>query len=54
MANKNQVPLPVGAAEEVNMKKVMGTDVSNKEQRKADWAIIKEMGRYIWPKVSIL
>ena len=24
--------------------------VSNKEQRKADWAIIKEMARYLWPK----
>lgn len=26
--------------------------VSNKEQRKADWAIMKEMTRYLWPKVS--
>ncbi|KAI4126185.1 MAG: hypothetical protein LQ338_003884 [Usnochroma carphineum] len=25
--------------------------VSNKEQRKADWAIIKEMAQYLWPKV---
>lgn len=25
--------------------------VSNKEQRKADWAIIREMSRYLWPKV---
>ena len=24
--------------------------VSNKEQRKADWAIIKDMARYLWPK----
>ncbi|KAL8953620.1 MAG: hypothetical protein Q9222_000546 [Ikaeria aurantiellina] len=24
--------------------------VSNKEQRKADWAIIKEMAQYLWPK----
>lgn len=24
--------------------------VSNKEQRKADWAILKEMSRYLWPK----
>ncbi|KAK0517461.1 hypothetical protein JMJ35_000616 [Cladonia borealis] len=24
--------------------------VSNKEQRKADWAIMKEMARYLWPK----
>ncbi|KAI9676941.1 MAG: Iron-sulfur clusters transporter atm1, mitochondrial [Caeruleum heppii] len=25
--------------------------LSNKDQRKADWAIIKEMSRYLWPKV---
>ena len=25
--------------------------VSNKEQRRADWIIIKEMAKYIWPKV---
>ena len=25
--------------------------VSNKEQRRADWAIIKEMAQYLWPKV---
>ena len=25
--------------------------VSNKEQRKADWAIMKEMIQYLWPKV---
>ncbi|KAL9530829.1 Iron-sulfur clusters transporter [Sphaerulina musiva] len=24
--------------------------VSNKEQRKADWAIIKDMSKYLWPK----
>ena len=27
--------------------------VSNKEQRKADWAIMKEMARYLWPKVLL-
>lgn len=26
--------------------------VSNKEQRRADWAIMKEMARYLWPKVA--
>ena len=26
--------------------------VSNKEQRKADWAIIREMSTYLWPKVQ--
>ncbi|KAH0542076.1 Iron-sulfur clusters transporter atm1, mitochondrial [Glutinoglossum americanum] len=25
--------------------------LTNKEQRKADWAIMKEMARYLWPKV---
>jgi ATP-binding cassette subfamily B (MDR/TAP) protein 7 len=25
-------------------------DLSNKEQRKADWTIIKEMTKYLWPK----
>lgn len=25
--------------------------VGNKEQRKADWAIMKEMAKYLWPKV---
>jgi len=24
--------------------------VSNKQQRKADWAIIKDMVQYLWPK----
>ncbi|KAB8345834.1 hypothetical protein FH972_022889 [Carpinus fangiana] len=27
--------------------------VSNQEQRKADWAIIKEMSRYLWPKDNL-
>lgn len=26
--------------------------VSNKEQRKADWAIMKEMTKYLWPQVD--
>jgi ATP-binding cassette subfamily B (MDR/TAP) protein 7 len=28
------------------------TSVANKEQRKADWAIMKEMAKYLWPKVN--
>jgi hypothetical protein len=28
------------------------TVVSTAQQRKADWAIIKEMSQYIWPKVK--
>lgn len=27
-------------------------ELSTKEQRKADWAIMKEMAKYLWPKVS--
>jgi len=26
--------------------------LSTKEQRKTDWAIMKEMAKYLWPKVS--
>jgi len=26
--------------------------LSTKEQRKEDWAIMKEMAKYLWPKVS--
>lgn len=27
--------------------------VANKEQRKADWAIMREMAKYLWPKVCL-
>jgi ATP-binding cassette subfamily B (MDR/TAP) protein 7 len=27
--------------------------LSNKEQRKADWAIMKEMSKYLWPKDNL-
>lgn len=27
-------------------------NASDKEQRRADWAIMKEMSRYLWPKVG--
>lgn len=30
---------------------VAGRTISNKDQRKADWTIMKEMSRYLWPKV---
>jgi ABC transporter ATM len=26
--------------------------VTTKEQRKADWEIMKEMAKYLWPKVQ--
>ncbi|KAL8844333.1 MAG: hypothetical protein Q9176_001243 [Flavoplaca citrina] len=41
-ATVNQVPNTDGLLSEQT--------VSNKEQRKADWAIIKEMSQYLWPK----
>lgn len=28
--------------------------ITAQQQRKADWGIIKEMGKYIWPKVESL
>lgn len=28
------------------------TTVTSKEQRKVDWAIMKEMAKYLWPKVG--
>jgi ABC transporter ATM len=28
--------------------------LTNQEQRKVDWAIMKEMARYLWPKVLVL
>ena len=43
-ATVNQVPNTDGLLSEQT--------VSNKEQRKADWAIIKEMSQYLWPKVG--
>ena len=30
-----------------------GQSVSNNEQRKADWAILKEMSKYLWPSVCL-
>lgn len=28
-------------------------ELTTKEQRKADWGIIKEMSKYLWPKVGV-
>lgn len=28
-------------------------ELTTQEQRKADWGIIKEMSRYLWPKVGV-
>jgi ATP-binding cassette subfamily B (MDR/TAP) protein 7 len=47
-----QPPKPAAAAG-ANKQDVLlaETTVSNAEQRKADWAILKEMTQYLWPKV---
>lgn len=43
----------VGFSEAPNKDSLLAEqNVSNKEQRKADWAIMKEMSRYLWPKVG--
>jgi len=48
-------PLPVGrtaeAAQDANLQSK--TDLSKKEQRQIDFAIMKEMVRYLWPKGEI-
>jgi ABC transporter ATM len=60
---KTADPIPTPASASVNPPKdsrnattakkdlLSETTVANKEQRKADWAIIKEMAKYLWPKV---
>lgn len=44
---KPATPIPAGPQDPLLAEKT----VSNQEQRKADWAIIKEMSVYLWPKV---
>ena len=43
-----QTEKPAGPAKTDNF--MAEQTVSNKEQRKADWAIIKDMAQYLWPK----
>ena len=43
-----QVEKAIGPAKQDSL--LSEQTVSNKEQRKADWAIIKDMARYLWPK----
>lgn len=61
--SKTTNPIPTQASASVNPPKdarnattakkdlLSETTLANKEQRKADWAIIKEMAKYLWPKV---
>ena len=48
---KSQAPRPEDAPKTDAL--LAEQTVSNKEQRKADWAIIKEMSTYLWPKDDI-
>lgn len=42
-------------AEASNPKELLSeSDKAAKEQRKADWAIMREMAKYLWPKVPCL
>lgn len=48
------VPSSVGAsAPRGNNDPLAAVDKSASEQRKADWAIIREMSRYLWPKDNL-
>jgi ATP-binding cassette subfamily B (MDR/TAP) protein 7 len=47
-----EVP-PAAAAPSPRKDPLALDDKTNKEQRKADWAIIREMARYLWPRDSL-
>ncbi|XHG01587.1 Iron-sulfur clusters transporter atm1, mitochondrial, variant 2 [Aspergillus wentii] len=52
-ANANVTPNPKDTQNATAAKKkdlLSETTVGNKEQRKADWAIMREMAKYLWPK----
>lgn len=54
LANANIIPKPEdsGNAKTPPKKDLLSEPIAaNKEQRKADWAIMKEMAKYLWPKV---
>lgn len=46
----NAAPAPAAAAAAKRDTLLAEQSLSNKEQRKADWAIIREMSHYLWPK----
>jgi hypothetical protein len=47
--------VPAAASSEATNKNALLSEamVSNAEQRKADWAIMKEMTQYLWPKAFL-
>ncbi|KKY14602.1 putative abc iron exporter [Phaeomoniella chlamydospora] len=49
-----QTPPAAKPAQATASSNVLNTgDISNKDQRKADWAIMKEMAKYLWPKGEV-
>ena len=49
------IPRAAGAAAATKASAMLGElNLSPREQRKADWGIIKEMSTYLWPKVGFL
>lgn len=53
LANSNIVPkLEAGKAKDTPKKDLLSESaIASKEQRRADWAIMREMAKYLWPKV---
>lgn len=47
-------PSKEGDGKTTAKKDFMSESKANKEQRKADWAIMREMAKYLWPKVMSL
>lgn len=46
---------PDGTVKAVTKKDLLSESTkATKEQRKADWAILREMAKYLWPKVWLL
>lgn len=52
-ASKEALPQPNAAQPAKPTPLLAEQTVTNKEQRKADWAIIKEMSHYLWPKDNL-
>ena len=53
LANANIVQKPEAGKAKDTLKKDLLSEsaIANKEQRQADWAIMREMSKYLWPKV---
>lgn len=54
LANANDVQQPKegdGAKSTAKNDLLSESSIARKEQRKADWAIMREMAKYLWPKV---